>query len=99
MILRHVVVTDRSRVAVVPIYGDPAPRLSFDGALIGRVAVPADTVSNNEPSRFFSRGFGVPQRQPSRIRYYRDFCSGSNVNKSRSLERNEYTEAVRSPPV
>jgi hypothetical protein len=43
--LRHVVVTDRSRVAVVPTCGDLAPRLFFDGAFIGRVVVPAVTRS------------------------------------------------------
>jgi hypothetical protein len=57
MNLRHVVVTDRSRVAIVPIYGHPAPRLSFDGASIGYIAAPANAVTNIELSRFFARHF------------------------------------------
>jgi len=58
--MRHVVVTDRSRVAVVPIDRDPAPWLASDGALIGRVALPDDAISNNELPRFFTRHSGVP---------------------------------------
>jgi hypothetical protein len=52
--LRHVVVNDGGRVAVVPIYRDAAPRRAFDRALIFRVAPPGNSVSCPELSRFFT---------------------------------------------
>jgi hypothetical protein len=54
MNLLHVVMTDGSRVAVVPINRDAAPGRSYDRTLVCRVALPANAVSNLEFSRFIA---------------------------------------------
>jgi hypothetical protein len=58
MNLRHIVVTDGTRVAVVPINGDAAPGRPFDNTLVLHVALPENTVSCHKLSWFFTGHFG-----------------------------------------
>jgi len=52
--LRHIVVTDGGRLAVVPINRDAAPRRAPDRALVFYVAPPGNSIPCLQLSRFFT---------------------------------------------
>jgi hypothetical protein len=54
MNLRHIVVTDGGRLAVVPINRDAAPRRAPDRALVFYVAPPGNSIPCLQLSRFFT---------------------------------------------
>lgn len=96
--LGHVVVTDGSRIAVIPVYRHSAPRLSFNGAQIGRIAVPTDTVCNHELSRLFARHFDLTTAAARRY-MSATVISTRAATCTRAIrgERNENTQASAKP--
>jgi hypothetical protein len=64
MNLRHIVVTDGGRLAVVPINRDAAPGRPFDGTLVFQVVPPENAVSWFQLSRFFTSHFFFRPQAP-----------------------------------